>query len=164
VALEEIPITQRGFYIKVEKGASKTDIEAATEYIQKHLIPTAEELLGFEYKRQKRNQTGADDDKKLQIYLKVEESIKEVMSEMKNNTYMEMDPEKGDFPIKIAIDYVAMAYVDDTDPEYKKKLSFHAEKIKNTYYDVITRYELPTIRKLTRLLKIFKTNSNHVTS
>ncbi len=154
VASKSFPITEQGFYIKIERDTKKEDVKKTMDYIKQELLPVAETVFGFEQTKLRRSQIPNDDYKKIQIYIQIEKEIKHVYSEKDHQTDMEIADE--DPLVYLAIQYVAMNLIEDRDYKFDERLVIKTTELQQIYYDVTTRYELPTAKKLNRLLNILE--------
>jgi hypothetical protein len=155
-AWDEEPIKETGYYIKVDYNTQRQDILQAFDKIKFLYLQTGTEK-SFKKKNKsllrlrKRRDIGKNDLKKIKIFLKIEKEIGNFLKYKK--IY------KEDYKHEIitpAIERVVVKELKNDESKDEMKL---VNQYKGYYYDVISRYNLPTVRDLKNLHDLIQSTS-----
>lgn len=154
---EDHPITDDGYYIQINSDTNKTDVDKAIREIQKRLENEQKihEFMGLPEKKKlikkQRSQIAPDDDKKTIIYKAIEKEIFAVEKDKKKENYVGVNDYEREL-LRPAIARVASGSLSDKDDAGKEEEL--STKYNMWYYEIVKRYQLPTIRKLSTILRL----------
>lgn len=152
-------ITEEGVYIKVDeridvKKYLKTlsKIKSELKIVSKLKVKTSKLLI----KERRRKDIGKEDKGKIEFYCLVEKQIKKLVIEKNSNKYLRDELNKGQL-VNIAITGVADELLDRRSKDQERKDNVFDKWIVrvNTFYrEIISRYMLPSPKKLPSILRL----------
>jgi hypothetical protein len=156
LATEDSPITNDGYYIQIDSDTNKTNVEEAIREIQKRLTNEQKihEFMGLPKEKKlikkQRSQVAPDDNGKIAVYKAIEKEILTVEKDKKKNYVGVNDYERE--LLRPAIERVVGESLSDED-DAKKEEELNT-KYNTWYYEIVKRYQLPTIKKLPTILRL----------
>ena len=150
------PIIEMGHYIRIDKTTTKKELIEAYRYVKSlfkaiEIVQDKDSLTKHSKKpiirERKRKDIGKDDLKKIKIFFRIENEIPRVIKDKSN----EILDYKEDYKREIVGPAIERVVTKDLKEEDIKKERQMASLYKGYYYDIITRYNLPTFRDWTSI-------------
>ena len=153
------PITLEGAYIKIDENMTAKDILRYANLAKKSLRGhdnDGEPVI----KGNKRKQIGENEEIKKRYYLRIEDTVKK-LAEQKGKKLINGSQEYEKYGIfigesikRVAGDILTEEYLDKefTDKEFDIEIENKRQQLETWYYEITTRYSLPTPKQLQELL------------
>lgn len=160
------PIEEDGFFIKIKPDTTTRELQNLFEIVQERLnrhmcfekhSQTNSLKTKLKLDNRKRKDIGKNDSKKINIYLDIEEKIKEIanfkVEQKRGLSWYEKDDYKGEL-VGPAIEQVAGEMIQDieSDEEFERLNNKIKKRLQTYYYQITARYKLPNVKDLNIVL------------
>lgn len=151
-------LDEPGVYLKLDPYTTASELQNIYKQLDRFLQKTSAPVIHKTKKRKK--STATDIQKEINQYGVMESRIKEHHSLMKHTSQEKQRADAYENIISDALKELAGEDIPDNLSSLKWNLEMNkqAKKLKNVYYDITSRYNLPTLRDLPHFLPLIPNN------